>query len=173
MNLSDQVRQIIEVVAPTLGTALAGPLGGVAGTFIANKLGAKPNDTQAIESAVMSGSPDVMLKLKQADNEFKSHLADLQLSTDQLVTQDTANARAREIAVRDYIPAILAILVTLGFFGVLGYMLILGRPKENGDAFLVMLGALGTAWTAIITYYFGSSLSSRTKDVTIAAMAKG
>lgn len=81
---------------------------------------------------------------------------------------DRASARAREIAVKDWIPGILAIGVSLGFFGVLGFMLKFGAPKEGGEALMVMLGALGASWGAVMNYYFGSSRSSAVKTELLA-----
>jgi hypothetical protein len=172
MNISDSAKKIISAIAPLIGTAIGGPFGGLAGSFLASKLGTAPGDDKAIETAVMSGNPDVMVKLQQANNDFKAHMADIGLSEDKLVFDDIANARAREMAVKDLTPAILAYAITVGFFGVLGFMLAYGKPAVGGDALLVMLGSLGTAWAGVISYYFGSSLGSSVKDTTIASMSK-
>jgi hypothetical protein len=48
--------------------------------------------------------------------------------------------------------------VTIGFFAIL-----VGLMTDNvtkSDALLLMLGSLGTAWTAIVSFYFGSSANS-------------
>ena len=61
-----------------------------------------------------------------------------------------------------FIPPVLAILVTVGFFGILvGLMM---ETFKTSDALLLMLGSLGTAWTAIMSFYFGSSAGSQAKD---------
>jgi hypothetical protein len=76
------------------------------------------------------------------------------------------------MAVKDKIPAILGISITLGFFGVLAFMLIYGAPEKGGEALFIMLGSLGTAWSGIISYYFGSTSSSSAKNQIIANMTK-
>jgi hypothetical protein len=63
---------------------------------------------------------------------------------------------------RSYLPAILAIAVTLGFFGILVGMMLEGF--KTSEALMIMLGSLGTAWTGIIAFYFGSSAGSQAKD---------
>jgi len=171
MNISDKAKSIIGAVAPLLGTAIGGPFGAVAGTFIGKALGVDPNDPNAVETAVASGNPDVLVRLRQADNEFKTHMADVGLSEDKLAADDRANARSREIALKDWTPAILAYGITLGFFGTLLFMLLHGKPETGGDALLVMLGSLGTAWAAICSYYFGSSAGSAAKTDTINKIA--
>ena len=61
-----------------------------------------------------------------------------------------------------FIPPVLAIMVTIGFFGIL-YGLMTEQFKTS-DALLLMLGSLGTAWTGVIAFYFGSSAGSQAKD---------
>jgi hypothetical protein len=59
-------------------------------------------------------------------------------------------------------PPILAGAVTIGFFGIVTLMFF-SKIDENNPAILMMLGSLGTAWTGIIAYYFGSSAGSQAK----------
>jgi hypothetical protein len=162
-------KQIIATVAPTLGAAFGGPLGALAGKVLGNALGG--GDAKAVEAAVLSGDPAVLLKVKEAELAFKAHMAELGVSEEQLEVDDRKSAR--ELGKVDVnTPRWLAIFVTLGFFGVLIFMLTNGKPQAGGDALLVMLGALGGAWASIIAYYFGSSSGSRAKDATIAGLNK-
>lgn len=172
MNIGEKAKQIIGSVAPLIGTAIGGPFGALAGTVVKKLLGTPEADDKAIELAITSGNPDTLLKLKEAENAFKLQMEQLGITREQLALQDTANARAREIAVRDNTPAILAYSITFGFFGTLAYMLVNGKPETGGDALLVMLGALGTAWAGVTAYYFGSSAGSRKNQEALQAIAK-
>lgn len=74
---------------------------------------------------------------------------------------DKKSAREMQIAVKSKVPATLALLVTVGFFGIL-YSLMMGIAHPSNEL-MIMLGSLGTAWTGIISYYFGSSAGSQAK----------
>jgi len=107
-----------------------------------------------------------MVALKQAELDVQTKLAQLGFQDAEelasLADQDTANARARQIALRDRMPAFLASGVTLGFFGTL-YLLSRGVNPQAHDVMLTMVGALGTAWISVVGYYFGSSAGSARK----------
>lgn len=174
MNLSEKAKQIIAAIAPTAGTMFGGPLGGLAGNIIAQKLGADQtaNPERAVEEAVIGQKPEIVAQLRQAELDLQKHLADNGIDLERIAAQDRADARSREVALKDHTPAILAYAVTIGFFGTLAFLLWHGKPETGGDALLVMLGALGGAWAAIVSYYFGSSSSSVRKDATISQIAK-
>ena len=76
-----------------------------------------------------------------------------------------------EIKENDIVTCMLALAVTLGFFGILAYLIKFGVPANGGEPLLVMLGSLGTAWTMIIGYYFGSSVGSKNKDKSIETLS--
>ena len=66
----DQLLNILKSVAPALGTAVAGPLGGAAISAIANKIGV-PADVQSVTNA-LTGNPELQLKLREIDvREFE------------------------------------------------------------------------------------------------------
>lgn len=113
-------------------------------------------------------SPEERIQADQAKALLAQHAAEfkaqLELQYAQLDASDRASARARQMAVKDWIPSFLAILVTFGFFGMLAAMIKWTIPGANESVFYVMIGSLGTAWVAIVTYYFGSSSGSAAKS---------
>jgi hypothetical protein len=66
-------------------------------------------------------------------------------------------------------PAVVFVVTSLGFFGVLILIAWRGLPATGGEVILAMVGSLGAAWGAAVTYFVGSSAGSRNKDATIAA----
>lgn len=159
----------LKALAPLLGTALGGPLGGAAASFIADKLGIQEKTIEAVSEVLNSGkmSADQIASLKLAEIDFQKFLEANKIELAKLDVEDRSSARAREVAVKDWIPGTLAILLTGGFFGVLTYMLQFGTPEKGGDALLVMLGSLGTGFASVLAYYFGSSSGSNQKNAII------
>jgi predicted Na+-dependent transporter len=61
---------------------------------------------------------------------------------------------------RDWTPHVLALIVTFGFFALLGYLAVRPVPAESKDVLNIMLGSLASGWVSIVSYYFGASLGS-------------
>lgn len=105
---------------------------------------------------------------------FDAKMAELQTQAElklaELEVGDRNSARGREVQVKDLTPSILAYSITFGFFGVLLLMMFYEIPISAKDVLYVMLGSLGTAWTGVIAYYFGSSNSSSSKQSLIERM---
>jgi hypothetical protein len=164
----------LKSLAPLLGTALAGPLGGAAASFLADKLGIESKTIEAVTEVLTSGrmTPEQVAGIKLAEIDFQKFLEANKIKVQELDGADRASAREREAKTGDTLtPRVLAFAVTLGFFGVLAWLLVVGKPTSGGDALLVMLGALGSAWGAIVSYYYGSSSGSRAKTDMLAGGA--
>ncbi len=193
-DLGDQILSTLGsalgAVAPTIATVLtapvlgpAAPLAGVAVRRLADSLlGAPAADApaptlsemaQAVAGVVAAPTPDQLLAIRRVEAEFKDHLADLEVSLAQLDGSDRANARSREAAVHDHTPTVLAYGVTLGYFALLILLLHVEVPASSRDLFNILLGALTTAWIAVITYYFGSSTGANQARDALAKVAGG
>jgi hypothetical protein len=158
VNWSD-IAGAVGKAAPILGTALGGPLGGVAGALIASALGTS-NDADAVNTA-LAADPAALEKLKEAEMANKVQMQQLVITAEQNRLADVQNARARQSAnPKDYTPQLLAGGVTLGFFGALTAVMLAPLSNSVHDLLLVMIGALQTAWISVISYYFGSSKES-------------
>jgi len=148
-------------LAPTIATCLGGPLAGLAVTAVSKALGV---DEDKVQDVIDSGklNADQIASLKQAEIELQKQEQELGLNFEQLAVQDRASARDLQKETKSIIPPVLSILVTIGFFGILGGLM--SGKIMTSDSLMLMLGSLGTAWTGIIAFYFGSSASSQAKD---------
>lgn len=68
---------IIKSVLPFIGTALGGPLGGVAATFIGSKLGVSNATVEAVTNALSGMTPEQLGQFKTAELTFQEHMAGL------------------------------------------------------------------------------------------------
>jgi len=148
-------------IAPTIATALGGPLAGMAVTAVSKAIGVAPEEVQNVISAGKLDASQVAA-IQQAELELKKQAQEMNLDFAKLANDDRKSARDMQSVTKSIIPPVLALLVTLGFFGIL--IGLMTKAFATSDALMLMLGSLGTAWTGIIAFYFGSSASSQNKD---------
>lgn len=167
----DKILDILRVAAPTVATALGGPLAGMAVKFLADKIGVSPDDEEALVNAVKGMGPEQIVQLKQMDLEFQKFLRQNQIDLEKIAADDRASARNMQAQIRSKVPAVLSIGVTVGYFSILTLMLRGDLKVGDSQALLLMLGGLSAAWGMVMQYWFGSSAGSATKDATIQAQA--
>lgn len=159
-------------VAPALATALGGPLAGVAVRAIAERVLGKPEASEAdVAAAVTGASPELFLKLKQADQDLARAMANAGVKFEEIEAQDRASACAMRMVTHDWVPGLLAVVFVSGFFARVWVILRYTIPAENRDAVNLLLGALVGAVTTILSFYFGSSRGSREKDAILGRVA--
>ncbi len=162
----DKVLPTIAAVAPTIATGLGGPLAGIAVNALFGALGVS-NEKEAQE-ALINLNPETAAKVRAADQQFLRDMKQRDIDLEGLAVSDRASARQREITVKDKTPAVLAALLTVGFFSQLALLAFHGVPIENKEAFFILLGALGAGFTMMLQYFYGSSSSSKQKDALLA-----
>jgi hypothetical protein len=165
MELLKVFGPLIGSVAPSIATALGGPLAGMATKALSQALLGNENGSEDdLKAAMSNASPEQLSVLKKIDADFKVQMKSLDIDLEALAVDDRKSARSMQTETKDWIPRALAVSVTAGFFAILLYMLVYGLPTSGNEALLLLLGALQTAWGGIIAFYFGSSSGSQKKD---------
>ena len=144
---------MVSKFAPAIGTALGGPLGGLAVSAIAERLGVK-DEVEAVTKAIKA-DPESALKLQQLENEkFKAVLAD----------KDSARNREATIATSEKAPLLnklispaLALIVVTAWVGIQFTLINSTVPQEMRELVARVLGTLDGALMVILSYYFGAS----------------
>ncbi len=170
---------ILKTAYPFINAAasLGGPMGTMVAGLVGKALGVdKVDPSQAgIEAAIAKAQitdPDALLKLQQAEEAFKLQMQTLGFDHAEKLLEaddaDRASARAREIAVKDDTPKIMAYIVICMTIVAEGYILGHGTPVGlDGVVLGRILGTLDSALIMVLSYYFGSSAGSKVKDDTI------
>ena len=150
----DLIKSVIGAVAPTLGTALGGPMGGMAAKMISEVLGV-PNTPKAIDKALAEATPEQMLELKKTEQAFELQMKELEVDVFKLETADIQDARGK--FGKDWTARIMGLVVVGGFMGYI-FLVTLQPPEQNSEALInLVLGYLGGLASAIISFYFGAS----------------
>jgi len=155
------IKNLVGALAPTLGSALAGPLGGQAASVVAGVLGCN-SDPKSIQQAVQSATPEQMLELKKAEKQFELQMKELEVDIFALETADKQDARTKFS--KDWTTRTLGFITISGFMGYI-FLVTLQPPEQNSEALInLVLGYLGGLASAVISFYFGASHTPENKD---------
>lgn len=144
---------LIKGFAPTLATAVAGPLGGAAVSAIASRLGVS-DSIESVAKAI-AGDPQAAQKLAELELEYaKLDMAD----------RDSARKNETALATSEHAPLlnksvtpILALVVVIAWGLIQYHLLTHVVPNEMREIIIRVLGTLDGALVMVLSYYFGAS----------------
>lgn len=148
----------------------AAPLIGIASSILGAKLGQAVTPTadgiaNVLETAL--GTPAQHAALLDAEHAFQQAMQQMnyqhESDMEAIAERDRESARTMQVQTKSWIPGFLAVGVTIGFFGLLALIVFRPPPAASAAMLNIMLGALATAWVAIVMFYFGSSAGSARK----------
>jgi hypothetical protein len=151
----NELLALLKGIAPTLATAVAGPLGGAAVSAIAGKFG-------------VSDSVEAVAKAIAGDPQAAQKLAELELEYAKLDAADRDSARKRELeiatsAAAPWYSKMVTPALALGVFflwAAINYTMLTSKdaiPTDMREIVIRMLGSLDAATMLILSYYFGNS----------------
>ncbi len=159
-------KSLIGTLAPTIATALGGPLAGLAIKTLSGAILNKEDGTEDEISIALAGAgAETLAKVREADQSFKLAMKNLDVKLEDLTIKDRASARDRQIALKDRVPEYLAYLLSAGFFGSLFALFKYTIPEANKDIIILLVGSLGTVWVGSMKFFHGTSSSSAKKDI--------
>ena len=148
------LKNVVGNLAPTLGSALAGPMGGMAGNLVAEVLGCDP-EPKKIEQAIQNATPEQLMELKKAEKDFEIKMKELDVDIFAMETADIQDAR--KAFAKDWTPRIFGLVALFGFVGYI-FLVTLQPPDANSDTIVsLVLGYLGGLVSGIASFYFGAS----------------
>lgn len=158
-------KALVKSIAPTIGTALGGPMAGMAVKFLGDNLLGNPDATETdVADYISTASPDAMLALKKIDVDFKIKMKELDIDVFKLEVDDKKSAR--DLAKVNMVPQILLSGIFVGGYFVVLALVLTGTMAiaEGMKAILYMLiGTLSAELTRIMSFWFGSSMGSKEK----------
>ena len=153
----------LKTIAPTIATALGGPLAGMAIEAISSAIGIDPKD---VKETLSEGklTADQIASIKTAEIELKARAQELGLDFAKLAVEDRKSARDMQVATRSLVPPLLAVLVTVAW-GLVQYFLLTHVIEPSMRELIArVLGTLDGALMLVLSFYFGSSSGSQAKD---------
>lgn len=111
------------------------------------------------------------IELQRVVNDHEARMAELANKAEEQAATDRASARTREADFikatghQDWVQTFL-VVACIVIFGTATYLILTNQlPPVNEHAALNLLGIIEGVFLSIVSYYFGSSLGSRFKDM--------
>ena len=136
------------------------------------------SDVDQIERAV-AADPNLALQFKQALIQAAADEKRMELDAMRAQLADVQSARNQTVELAKSGSAIawgapiVSVLITAGFFAMLYLVLQREIPEGSRELANIMLGSLGASFTAVVSYWVGSSAGSAQKTAALEKAATG
>jgi len=151
-----KLKGLLSTLAPTVGKAIGGPMGGMAVKLVADKLGVSNTTDPAKLEKYIEEHPESISALQEAELEFAETLKEREIDLENFKIEVQDRQAAREIFGEDPTPKIFAIISLMGFLAYI--FLVTFRAEAVDDALAnIILGYLGGLISGISAFFFGSS----------------
>ena len=153
----------LKSIAPTIATAMGGPLAGMAVEAISKAIGVDPNEVQnTINSGKMTA--DQIASLQTAEIALKARAQEMGLDFEKLAVADRASARQMQMTTGSFVPPLLSVLVVVAWATIQYFLLTHVIDPTMRELVARVLGTLDGALMLVLSFYFGSSAGSQAKD---------
>ncbi len=147
----EELSNLVRKSAPILGGLLVSPFGTIASSLVSGLFGAGHNDLEDLVNKIKN-DPEASLKLKELELTHEKDLQALASQDYQTEVDDRKSARARQIAIHDYVPTILAIGFLINYAAIQFYC-VMHQSSAND----IISARFQDVLIMIVSYYFGSS----------------
>ena len=157
---------VLKSLAPTVASALGGPLAGTAITAIGSLLGVSEPTQAKIEAAFVNGqlTGEQIAGLKQLEMKLKAEEQDRGFKYAELEYKDRADARNMAVQTGAKTPAVLTWLIVAIVLSLEGYILFNGTPERVSEIVMGrILGTLDMCLITVLSYWFGTTYGSSRK----------
>ena len=154
----------LKKLAPTVASALGGPLAGVAVSALGELFGVSEPTQEKVQAVIeqgrltgeqIAGLKTLELKLQAEERERGFRYAELEF-------KDRESARLREVQTGDKVNRNLAYFIVISFVGVVATTLA-GLTVVDSVLAGTLIGYLSAKAEQVLSYYFGSSQGSKDK----------
>ncbi|HVM93416.1 MAG TPA: hypothetical protein VMT67_11425 [Terriglobales bacterium] len=171
MSAWDSALNVVKALAPTLATALGGPLAGGAVMALESVFGITPkpdastDDRQATLAAAISGAtPEQLAAMRAKDQDYALAMAQAGFKNTEtlasLNVQDRVSARTMETSTRSIMPPLMGSAIILGSLGATAAILsghVSMADTTTATMVGTVLGYLFSEAKAVLSFYFGST----------------
>lgn len=156
-------------VAPTVASALIGPLGGAAVMALGSIFGVEEPTQAKIKNILESGqmTSDQLAELKQLELKLKAEEAERGFRYADLEFRDRDSAREREVKMGDKVNRNLAYLIIASFIGMVVSTLN-GWTVVDSALAGTLIGYMSAKAEQVLSYYFGSTANGARKTELLA-----
>ena len=153
----------LKSIAPTIATAMGGPLAGMAVEAISKAIGVDPSQVQeTINSGKMTA--DQIASLQTAEIALKARAQEMGLDFEKLAVADRSSARQMQMTTGSFVPPLLSVMIVIAWSTIQWFLLTHVIESSMRELVARVLGTLDGALMLVLSFYFGSSSGSQSKD---------